>query len=72
MQNINEVFKLVKLEPFTEKYTTLKARGGLYHRINGKSTRGDKPKDLTDNDKEQLKKGLSEMVKDITSVIEKL
>jgi len=72
MENINEVFKLVKLEPFCDQYTNLKARGGLYHRINGKSTRGDKPKDLTDNDRKELKEGLTKMVEDINKIIETL
>lgn len=72
MQSINDVFKLVKLEPFCDQFTNLKARGGLYHRINGKSTRGDKPKELTDNDKAELKAGLTKMVQEINTIIETL
>lgn len=72
IKNINDVFKLVKLEPFCDQFTNLKARGGLYHRINGKSTRGDKPKELTENDRSELKEGLTKMVEEIKTIIKTL
>jgi hypothetical protein len=70
--NLKDVFKYVKLEPFTNDFTDLKARGGLYHRINGKSTATGKTKDLTDEDKQQLKAGLLDFVAGINKVIEEI
>lgn len=70
MKNISEFLKLVKLAPFLEKYTPVNPKGGIYHRINGKATRGDKPKDLTDDDKNQMKEGMKKLVVEINTLID--
>lgn len=72
MKNISELLKLVKLAPFLEKYTSVNPKGGIYHRINGKATRGDKPKDLTEDDNNQIKEGLKKLVADVNKLIETL
>lgn len=71
MDSIQEVFEMVKLEPFCNEYTTIKARSGLYHRMKGKSTDG-KPKQLTEDDQKQLDAGLVKMMEDINGVLVKL
>lgn len=70
MKNLKEVFKYVKLAPFTEDFTSINVKAGLYHRINGKSTAAGKEKDLTEDDKTQLKAGLTALMKDIKKVID--
>ena len=72
MKNINEFLKLVKLEPLLVNYTDINPKGSIYHRLNGKSTRGDKPKEITDQDKIQLADGLKKFVADTEIVIKSL
>jgi len=71
MQNIKEVFKFIKLAPFIESFTTINVRGGLYHRINGKSTAAGKERDLTEDDKSQIKAGWEKMKKEVDEVMSK-
>ncbi len=70
MENLKDVFKVVKLEKLCTNYTEINVRGGLYHRINGKATNASgKEKDLTPEDKTQLKEGLKKMILDINQVL---
>lgn len=71
MKSIKEVFKYLKLAPFTEDFTNINVRSGLYHRINGKSTAAGKERDLTEDDKAQIKAGWEKMKKDIDEVMSK-
>lgn len=68
MENVNEFLEVVKLAPFLLKYTDVNPKGGIYHRINGKATRGDKPKSITEDDKKQMREGMDKLIQDIEKV----
>lgn len=67
---MKELIKVIKFAPFISNYTELNPSGGIQHRINGYGTTNkSKPKELTNNDKIQIKQGLEKLVTDIQSVL---
>lgn len=69
MENLKDIFNIVKLEKLCSTYTDINVRGGLYHRINGKATVTGKSKELTDEDKTKLKEGLELFITDVKKVL---
>lgn len=70
-KTFKELTSVIRLSTFLEAYTpSINPTGGIYHRINGKSTsKTGKPRELTLEDKELLSNGLKELSSDIQLVI---
>ena len=70
---IKDLIKVIKFAPFISNYTELNPSGGIQHRINGYGTTNkSKPKELTSNDKIQIKQGLEKLVSEMQYVISSL
>ncbi len=73
METLNELFEVIKFEPFLVKYTDVKPGSGIRHRKTGKGTReGDKKKGFTEQDIEAIKAGLTKLNKDIKKTLNSL
>lgn len=67
LKNFKDVFEIVKLSALCEKFTSLNARGGIYHRIKGYNTDG-KAGGLKDDEKRELCAGLRRLAAELLSV----
>jgi len=73
MQNLNDVFDVVKRKTFLIDYAGIKPESGINHRFTGKGTNEkDKKTGLTDDDKSKIKVGLEKLEGDIKKVRETL
>lgn len=75
MENKEKTFKelssVIKLTAFFQEYTpNINPTGGIYHRINGKSTsKNGKPRELTLEDKKDISSGLKALSIDINRLV---
>lgn len=69
-KNFKELTSVIRLSTFLEAYApNINPTGGIYHRINGKSTsKTGKPRELTIEDKQQLSLALKSLSYDINQV----
>lgn len=70
ISTVKEIFKFVKLAPFIEQFAGMNSKGGIYHRINGKSTDGKTEKALTESDKENIRNGWEVMKKEVDQALQ--
>lgn len=70
MENLNDLFEIVKRKSFLVSYAKINPEGGINHRFTGRGTNDlDKRTGLTDKDKEEIKAGLVKFVDDVNQVI---
>lgn len=73
IDNVKGVFKFVKLLPLLEEYTDINPKGGIYHRINGKSTSKTSTRTSINKDEERkLKSALLLFSEDVRNFAETL
>jgi hypothetical protein len=59
INNVKDVFKIVRLSALLSSFTDINPAGGIYHRINNKSTQEkDKQTNLRDEEKNKLRDAL--------------
>ena len=71
MEELKKILRYVSFGPFCKDFAGIDATKGIAHRMRGYNTAG-KPADLTDQDKEDLKKGLQKFVDQANKVISNL
>lgn len=69
IKDLKETFKIIRLSAFLENYTDINPKGGIYPRLNGKSTSvNDKQNTLRDEEKEKLRNSLLELSDDLIAI----
>jgi hypothetical protein len=73
MQNLEDIFELIKFEKFIVNYTTIPIKGGIKARKAGKGTNeSDKNKTYKPGEIEDMKNGLIKLLTDINQVVKKI